>query len=244
MSEADFTAEFPDRSEGEVKLLEVSGYHRAVQFVDKIAHNRKQSIDDLTTRQINATLLGDFLPSSAGRYRSAQDIQSDPRIYRESYLPPHHSEVPVLMMKYGHGMKERLGKCGASVDKLPQVIRACSFAHRLVDIHPFEEGNGRTARLMVNLILKRFGWRTITFSLDEKSRYIQALRDVNGPNGIFSFELLLADKLKEKYHGAVTHDREVIKVLDDFIKQVQKEQKGALFAREHRKSLVMKPVHG
>lgn len=244
MPELDSIIEFPERSEGDVKLLEVKGYHRAVQFVDKIAHNRKQPIDDLTARRINATLLGDLLPSFAGKYRSAQDIQSDPRIYRESYLPPHHSEIPVLMMKYGHGLKERLGKCGASVDKLPQVIRTCSFAHRLVDIHPFEEGNGRTARLMVNLILKRFGWRTITFNLDEKSRYIQTLRDANGPSGIFSFEILLADKLKEEYNGVTTHDREVTKVLDDFIKQVQKEQKGALFAKGHRKSLVMKPVHG
>ena len=99
----------------------------------------------------------------AGRYRDHQVF-----ITGTEYVPPTADEVPALM-------KEFVRELNAKKDSLHPVVYA-AFAHRrLVDIHPFADGNGRTARLLMNLILVNKGYCVVSIPPVLRQQYISAL---------------------------------------------------------------------
>ena len=63
--------------------------------------------------------------------------------------------------------------------KLSPVELAALFHYRYIRIHPFEDGNGRIARLMVNFILARHGYPMIVVRSRNKSEYLEALHSAD-----------------------------------------------------------------
>ena len=90
------------------------------------------------------------------------------------HLPPQPWAVPKLMEEYGHWL------IGESLNLHP-VVRAAQAHERLVTIHPFIDGNGRTARLVMNLILLARGYPVANIPGDTDSRrsYYNALEKSN-----------------------------------------------------------------
>ena len=69
-------------------------------------------------------------------------------------------------------------------------------AHRrLVDIHPFNDGNGRTARLVMNLILIRAGYPPVAVRPEDRLAYIRALQQSQAGQGSEAFDALLYERL-------------------------------------------------
>lgn len=68
-------------------------------------------------------------------------------------------------------------------DALHPVLLAFQFHLDYVSIHPFFDGNGRTARIFTNLILIAYGYPPIYIKTDEKTRYYQYLADIQGYGG-------------------------------------------------------------
>lgn len=62
---------------------------------------------------------------------------------------------------------------------MPPVKLAALFHYRYIRIHPFEDGNGRIARLLVNYILSRHGWPMIVVRSRKKQEYIEALHQTD-----------------------------------------------------------------
>jgi Fic family protein len=74
---------------------------------------------------------------------------------------------------------------------LSPVERAALAHFRLVDIHPFADGNGRTARLLMNLILLRAGYPPAIVRQEDRLAYYEALDQAHAGE-VKPFVLLMA----------------------------------------------------
>ncbi|MGI4873004.1 MAG: Fic family protein [Janthinobacterium lividum] len=62
---------------------------------------------------------------------------------------------------------------------MPPVALAAEFHYRFVRIHPFDDGNGRMSRLLMNLILLRHGYPMTVIKADDRNRYLAALSEAD-----------------------------------------------------------------
>ena len=70
------------------------------------------------------------------------------------------------------------------------------MAHRrLVEIHPFNDGNGRTARLLMNLLLIRGGYPPVAVRPEDRLEYIRSLQELQAGRGAERFDNLLYHRL-------------------------------------------------
>ena len=102
---------------------------------------------------------------------------------RHSFPSP--AEVPALM-----------GDLAAWLGSAPDTPETAFAAHRrLVDIHPFNDGNGRTARLLMNLVLIRGGYPPVAVRPEDRPAYILALQQAQTGQGTALFDRLLYERL-------------------------------------------------
>lgn len=117
-------------------------------------------------RGINQMLLKG-VHDKAGQYRDGQV-----RISGLAWSSPMPTSVRPLM-----------GALASELARGPNnrsILEFAATVHtKLVTIHPFFDGNGRTARLLVNAVLVRFGWAAITVRFDDRDRYLLALEKSN-----------------------------------------------------------------
>lgn len=79
--------------------------------------------------------------------------------------------------------------------KLNSIELATVFHHRFVHIHPFFDGNGRTVRLVMNLLLMREGFPPAIILKNDRNKYYQALNQANSGN-YAKLMLLMAQALE------------------------------------------------
>lgn len=104
----------------------------------------------------------------AGRYKTRPNSVITRYGDRFEYASP--EETPALMADLVDWYNE-----AEQSGELSPVELAALFHYRYIRIHPFEDGNGRIARLMVNYILSRHGWPMIVVRSRNKNEYIDAL---------------------------------------------------------------------
>lgn len=61
-------------------------------------------------------------------------------------------------------------------DDIEPILLASEFHYRFVRIHPFDDGNGRTARLLMNFILMKFGYPPVIIKTEDKGNYFNVLQ--------------------------------------------------------------------
>lgn len=160
--------------------LEVVATRTALAFVDEIAVRRTVRIDEGLVREIHRRVLDDIDPLlRPGEYRSGENRVADAEgniVYRT----PSGGDVPSLMRAFASWLRSK-GRT-----EHPAVLSA--LAHlQLVAIHPFYDGNGRTARALSRLLLVRNGWAldglvSLDAYLDLQRRdYFAAIRASLGP---------------------------------------------------------------
>ncbi|MBW8050015.1 MAG: hypothetical protein FVQ77_06690 [Cytophagales bacterium] len=92
------------------------------------------------------------------------------------HQPPHYSKVPNLMYQYTDELNYRISRIRGQED----LIKCLAYTHhRMVFIHPFNNGNGRTARLITDLIAKQQGYQNIKLyhrEGEKREEYLQAIR--------------------------------------------------------------------
>lgn len=100
------------------------------------------------------------------------------------------------------------------------ITLAATFHHQFVAIHPFDDGNGRMARILTNLILMQSGYLPVVLKLDKKSEYFLALEKAD-VGEIEDFVIFVAQALIESENVFLRAARgELVDELGDFDKRL------------------------
>ena len=142
--------------------FEVINHRDAIEYVESLAVT-DVALSPLHVREIHKLVLKGIDDKNAGQYR-----QLPVGIAGASHQPPEAWQVPALMDEWGDWLRNE------SSDLHP-VLRAAILHHRLVSIHPFIDGNGRTARLAMNLMLMQAGYPPTIILRINRRQYYQVL---------------------------------------------------------------------
>jgi Fic family protein len=138
---------FPGRERDQAEVL---GYYAALDEVEKLA-KAGGFFTEGTIRRLHALVMGGGKSRvKPTPYRDAQNVIQDSRSGGIVYLPPEAGDVPRLM-------KEMVNWLTAK-DDLPVPLKAAIAHYQFATIHPYYDGNGRTARLVTTLILHLGGY--------------------------------------------------------------------------------------
>ncbi|MBI5046656.1 Fic family protein [Candidatus Micrarchaeota archaeon] len=142
--------------------LEAVNHKEAILFLEKLANN-KNEINEADILELHSIIMTKIDSQNAGFYRPMQVY-----ITQSTHRPPPFKEVPELMKRV---LKELNSK-----EKGRKAVESATRLHHLfVWIHPFVDGNGRTARLLTNLRLMRATFPPIILEKKIRMTYYRAL---------------------------------------------------------------------
>jgi Fic family protein len=166
---------------------EMKAHNVGLEMMKVEALDKERPLSESFIRDLNRTILaGDFYKVSrdgeyrykihAGVYKTRPNSVITPTGELFDYASP--EETPALMsdLVAWYRNEEQQGKL--KVEEL-----AALFHYRYIRIHPFEDGNGRIARLLVNYILLRHGYPMIVILVADRNNYLNALGKCDNNTG-------------------------------------------------------------
>ena len=183
--------------------LEAKNHQEALEYLyDLIEKDKKNTFSENLIRSFNQIVQQSIDKEWAGKYRNSGAV-----IGGATHRPPEAIEVPKLMAELiGWYEKNK---------KMNKVELASILHHKLVYIHPFFDGNGRTSRLAMNIILMQAGFPLVIVLKNDRKRYYSTLSEADKGNyapfvnfiaravertlDIYLKVITPKDKAKEKY---------------------------------------------
>ncbi len=181
--------------------LEVQGHDEAIQWLEEVVQ-RKQPLTEKFIRELHQLIL-------EKRYRKQVQTPEGKRAmvwvevgaYKQK---PNHvltstgevfhfaspEETPALMEELVRWINEQL----EAPEAHPLSI-AAELHYRFIRIHPFDDGNGRIARLLMNFVLLRFGFPPIIIRKEDKDAYLRALEQADAGMPEFWLQFLAENLL-------------------------------------------------
>ncbi len=147
--------------------FEVINHQEAIKLVESLATGQ-EPLSAYHVRQIHTLILARIDDENAGRYR-----QVPVRIAGAAHEPAPPWDIPAQMNGWATWVQTQEGR-------LDPVELAAAAHHRLVAIHPFIDGNGRTARLIMNLLLLRAGFPPAIIARANRQQYYRVLAQADG----------------------------------------------------------------
>lgn len=149
--------------------FEINNHHKALDYLYRIV-DENYTISSKDILSIHAYVLNNIEDLYAGRLRNA-----GVRISGANFVPPNARKVPDLL-------DELIDFVNTNPLQLNPIELATIFHHQFVYIHPFFDGNGRTVRLAMNLILLKAGYTPAIILKNDRKKYYAALNAANGGN--------------------------------------------------------------
>ena len=171
--------------------LEAINHKDAIDYIKEIAQ-KETELSELVIKDIHALILRSIDKENAGIYRKVPVMISGAR-----HIPPQPYLIEKLMEEYFEFYE-------ANKDTLHPVVLSAEMHERLLSIHPFIDGNGRTSRLVMNLLLIRNGYPIANIKGDTESRLqyyaaLEAVQVVGDKNSFIQFISLEVKKSLEHY---------------------------------------------
>lgn len=142
------------------ELYEVVNHHKAFQYVCNCIQEKKP-LSEAIVKDIHALLMANIM--TGGVYRRV-----DVYISGASHTPPTPNEMY-------HQIKNFYADLTSKAEELNPIQLAAYVHAEFVRIHPFEDGNGRTARLLMNYQLMTDGYLPISIKKEERLPYFESL---------------------------------------------------------------------
>ncbi|MDM8552583.1 Fic family protein [Desulfobacterales bacterium HSG2] len=166
--------------------LEVVGHKEAIDYIEELSKS-EACVGEREIREIHNIIMRGTDRKDAGRYRTL-----DVRAAGTGHLYPPNYRIQELMEDFVTWM------ASAEAKSLHPLEYASGIHYRLVSIHPFRDGNGRAARLIMNLVLCQKGYLIAVIPNSKRKEYIDALVHAQKyQDDISPFMEILTDSEKE-----------------------------------------------
>lgn len=151
------------------EVYEARNHDRALRMIEDWVDQRPAPPAAPVTAEdvlaVHRVVLEDIDPAGAGRLRDARVLIRGTR-----FIPPGAHRFGELLP----GLLELANRAGVH-----PVLGAAGLHYNLVAVHPFADGNGRTARLMMNYHLLRRGFPHAIIEVERRAEYLAALEEAN-----------------------------------------------------------------
>jgi len=188
--------------------FETYNHDKAIDYLFSIINDDYvlRSIDILS---LHSLVLRSMEEDFAGRIRNG-----GVRISGANFVPPNANKVSDLL-------DELIDFIKTNPLELNDIELATIFHHKLVWIHPFFDGNGRTVRLAMNLLLMRCGFPPAIILKNDRKKYYEALNQAN--NGNYQKLMLLMCQALERslniYMNAMPDNNTDFQIISDIVSE-------------------------
>lgn len=145
---------------------EVIGIDAALSFMNNTLLGKVGQLTLNDILEIHKRVLGYVDPTEAGRIRRTQ-------VFVGNFSPPQAKYLGKLMQEFILWLNSE------EASKIHPIEFAALAHYKLVSIHPFYDGNGRTSRLLMNLILMRAGFPPVSIKVEDRFHYYETLEMAN-----------------------------------------------------------------
>jgi excisionase family DNA binding protein len=177
--------------------LEATNHVEALEYVQTLVGKKRQDLTENDILEIHRLILNKIESESAGRYRTQHA-----RLTQSDVVLPNPLKIPDLIKEF---IEWLVG------DNPDHIIKIAADAHyKLVSIHPFSDGNGRTSRLLMNLLLMQEGFPPAIVRKEDRLAYINSLEKAQKGNGLDDFYNLIyeaVDRSLDIYLEALEPER-------------------------------------
>jgi Fic family protein len=158
--------------------MEAVNHREAIMELERFVRERK-AVNESALRSLHGIILKGIDDHEAGQWRKERV-----RILGAIHLPPDPRKIPALH----------------------PILRAALAHHRLVHIHPFIDGNGRCARLLMNLLLMQSGYPPAVILKTDRRKYYRVLQEADQEHyeDYFRFIMRSVDRSMALYLQALT----------------------------------------
>jgi Fic family protein len=150
--------------------LEAKDHKEALSFLEELVGQERYSMSERLIRQLHQLVVRETESEWAGKYRNGSVL-----IAGADHTPPDAVNISPLMEELMHWLKK-------TERTMHPIEHAALFHHRLAAIHPFFDGNGRTARLAMNLLVMRHGYPLTIILKHDRKKYYRVLQQADGGN--------------------------------------------------------------
>ncbi|MDX2162504.1 MAG: Fic family protein [bacterium] len=154
--------------------LEAKNLSNALDALEALASTPENPITLQDVRNLHKLVLSGIDDRNAGKFR-----ELPVQITGAAFPTPDWPDVPEMMNKFGQWLETVTDKARLDAGLISEnpLVLACTAHTWFVYIHPFVDGNGRSARILMNLMLIRAGYPIAIITKDDRQRYYDALQE-------------------------------------------------------------------